>query len=76
MNVLKDKERLQSLSKLLDECADYDEDFQTCAVENEDYVRIALYAKNVTDGYAIASDKLLAECDKACEVLQKLNWKK
>lgn len=71
MSELDGKEKLKTLSNLLVECSDYDEDFWTFAVENEDYVRIALYAKNVVDGYAIATEKLLAKCDEATAILQR-----
>lgn len=71
MSAVENAAKLKKLSELLVDCSDYDDDFWTFAVENEDYVRIALYAKNVTDGYAISTEKLLAECDKASEVLQK-----
>ncbi len=73
MNEMKDldgKEKLVALSEILIECSDHDESFWTFAIDNEDAVRVALYAKNVTDGHATATEELISECDKAIEVLQ------
>jgi len=70
MSGLEGTEKLDILSEILVECADHEEEFWTFAVEHEDAVRVALYAKSVTDGYAIATEKLILECDEAIEVLQ------
>jgi hypothetical protein len=64
------KEKLETLSQLLVDCSDHEEEFWSFALENEDDVRIALYAKNVTDGYAVPTEKLIAECDEVIELLQ------
>lgn len=72
MNQIKHDGKIETLSKLLVECADYEDLFWTFATEdeNEQAVRIALYAKNVTDGHAIATEKLILECDDAIDILQ------
>jgi hypothetical protein len=63
-------QKLATLSEILVECSYYEEDFWTFAVEHEQTVRVALYAKSVADGYAVATEKLISECDDAIEVLQ------
>ena len=70
MNRSQANEKLVTLSQILIDCADYEEDFWAFAIDNEDMVRVALYAKNVTDGYAIATEKLILECDEAIALLQ------
>lgn len=70
MSKSQEDEKLATLSQLLVECAEFEGDFWEFAVDNEDVVRVALYAKNVTDGYAIAAEKLILECDDAIKVLQ------
>ncbi len=70
MKKLEGLEKLSSLSEILVECSDHEEDFWTFALEHEEIVTVALYAKNVVDGYAIATEKLISECDDAIEVLQ------
>ena len=72
MNQIKHNEKIETLSRLLVECVDYEEDFWEFATEaeNEQSVRIALFAKNVTDGHAIATEKLILASDSAIQVLQ------
>ena len=70
MTELEGRQKLATLSDILVECSEHEEDFWIFAADNEDAVRVALYAKNVTDGYAVATEKLISECDDAIEVLQ------
>jgi hypothetical protein len=70
MKQIKGRDQLEFLSSLLLECADHEEDFWTFAVDNEESVRIALYAKSVISGYANPTDKLISECDEAIDSLQ------
>ena len=63
-------EKLANLSNILLTCAEYEEEFWNFASDHEELIRIALYAKNVTDGFAIATKELIAACDSAVELLQ------
>jgi hypothetical protein len=73
MSQIKHNERIETLSELLVECVDYEDDFWVFATEeeNEQAVRIALYAKNVTDGHAVATEKLISASEAAIQVLQR-----
>jgi len=69
MSHLDGNEKLETLSQILIDCFD-EGDFWTFAVENEEAVRVALYAKSVIDGYAVATEKLISECEDAIEILR------
>lgn len=60
----------QELSDLLEEAYDWEDDFYDFAVENEQEVKIALYAKSVIDGYAINTEKLILASAEAIVIFQ------
>jgi hypothetical protein len=55
----------EELSDLLQEAHDWEDDFYNFAIDNEEEVKIALYAKSVVDGLATHTDKLVAASENA-----------
>jgi len=55
----------QELSDLLEEAYDWEEEYYNFATDNEQEIKIALYAKSVIDGLATHTDKLVAASENA-----------
>ena len=55
----------QELSDLLIEAYDWEDEYYNFALENEQDITIALYAKSVVDGLATHTDKLVAASENA-----------
>lgn len=49
----------QELSDLLEEAYDWEEEYYNFATDNEQEIKIALYAKSVIDGLATHTEKLV-----------------
>ena len=60
----------QTLTDLLIEASHQYSDFQQFALENEDSLKVALYAKSVIDGYAIHTEKLISESEDSIAVFK------
>jgi hypothetical protein len=60
----------QELSDLLQKAHDWEDDFYNFAIDNEEEVKIALYAKSVIEGYAANTEKLISASEEAIVIFR------
>ena len=60
----------QELSDLLIEASEWEDEYYNFAIDNEQDLKIALYAKSVIDGYATYTQKLLTASEESIAVFK------